>query len=94
MKLHEIFSIKDIEVEKEVEEEHKTMRDEFGKLHNVVVSKFVTANSIQINFFNDFHIKFSRDSWIQAYEEKCEVEDVVRRLRKYIENEWLRRIYR
>lgn len=94
MRLHEIFLIKDIETQKEVEEAHKTMRDEFGKLHDMVISKLVVGNSIQINFCNDFHIKFSRDSLIQAYEEKCEVENVVRRLQKFIENKWLRRIYK
>lgn len=92
MKLHKTFLIKDFEIQKEVQEVQKAMRNEFGEFHDVVISKIVTANSVQINFFNDFHIKFSRDSLIQAYEEKCEVEDVVRRLRKYIENEWLRRI--
>lgn len=94
MRLNDIFSLKNIERHQENEEVTKTVRDEFGKLHNIVVGKIVYEDSIRLNFSNDFHVEFSKDSLIQAYEEKCGIEDVTRRLRKYIESQWLKRIYR
>lgn len=92
MRLSDIFSLKNIERHQENEELTSIVRDESEKLHNVVVGKVVYEDSIRLNFSNDYHVEFSRDSLVKAYLEKCEVEDVVRRLRKFIETEWLKRI--
>lgn len=94
MRLQEIFAIESVNINKDVRDVKRTTRDDTGNLYDVTVGRFVVDNYIQINFVNDFHVGFSRDTLIKAYNEKCEVEDVVRRLRKYIENEWLRRIYK
>lgn len=72
---------------------NRTTRDDAGNLCDVTVGRFVVDNYIRINFVNDFHVGFSRDTLIRAYNEKCEIEDVVKRLQKYIENECLKRIY-
>lgn len=93
MRLNDIFSFENIERCQEDEDATKIVRDESGKLHNVIVAKVVYKDSIRLNFSNGFHVEFARDSLTKAYQEKCEVEDVVRRLRKYIETEWLKRIY-
>lgn len=69
-------------------------RDEFGNLRDTTIARVVRDNFIRLNFQNDFHVEFSRDSLIQAYNEKCGAEDVARRLRKYIESQWLKRIYK
>lgn len=94
MRLQEIFAIKDINMVQDVFHAKRPMRDEFGNLHDTTIAKIVGKDTIRLNFNNDFYIKISKDSLIKAYNEKCEIEDVVRRLRKYIESEWLRRIYK
>lgn len=93
MRLQEIFVLEDVDVQQDIVYTKRPTTDEFGNLHNTTITRVVRDNFIRLNFQNDFHVEFSRDSLIQAYEEKCEVEDVVRRLRKYIESEWLKRIY-
>lgn len=94
MRLNDIFSLENIERCREDEEVTRTVRDEFGKLHNIIVATVMYKDSIHLNFLNDFHVEFARDSLTKAYQEKCDVEDVVRRLRKYIETEWMKRIYK
>lgn len=94
IRLQEIFAIKDVNMDQNVFYAKRPMRDEFGNLHDVTIGKIVNEDSIQFNFIDNFHVKFSRDSLKRVYEERCKVEDVVMRLQKYIDEQWLNRIYR
>ena len=93
-RLQEIFAIKDVIINEDVCNARRTTRDDAGNLCDVTVGRFVVDNYIQINFVNDFHVVFLRNTLIKVYNEKCGVGDVVRILRKYIENEYLRSIYK
>lgn len=93
LRLQEIFSIKDFNMDQNIFYAKRPMQDEFGNLHDTTVARFVNEEYIQFNFIDNFYVKFSRDCLIKAFEEKCEVEEVVRKLRDYIELQWLKRIY-
>lgn len=93
MRLQEIFALEDVDIQQDIIYAKRPTRDELGNLHDTIIARVVRDNFIRLNFQNDFCVEFSRDSLIQAYKEKCGVEDVARRLRKYIETEWLKRIY-
>lgn len=93
MRLQEIFELEDVDIQQDIAYAKRPTRDEFGNLHDTTIARIVRDNFIRLNFQNDFRVEFSRNSLIQAYKEKCGVEDVVKRLRKYIETEWLKRIY-
>lgn len=93
MRLQEIFVLEDVDVQQDIVYAKRPTRDEFGNLHDTTIARAVQDSFIRLNFQNDFRVEFSRDSLIQAYKEKCRAEDVVRRLQKYIESEWLKRIY-
>lgn len=94
MRLQEIFTLKDVDMQQDIVYAKRPTRDDFGNLHDTTITRVVRDNFIRLHFQNNFHVEFSRDSLMQAYKEKCRAEDVVRRLRKYIENQWLKRIHK
>ena len=85
-KLNDIFNIKNVKFNKETLEV-------YGDLKGEPLSKFDIDNYIQLNFKHKFHYCISRKSLINAFQENCLSDEVVTRLKRIIEKEWLKLIY-
>lgn len=86
-KLNDIFNIKSIEFNKETQKI-------CGGLQNAPLFKIDSDSCIQLNFKHKFHYCISRESLFYAFKENCPADEVVIRLKKIIENEWLKLIYK
>lgn len=93
-KLNDIFNIKSIEFNQETVESYGYSHDEFGNLQRVLLSKFDIDNYIQLNFKHKFHYCISRKSLVNAFQENCPADEVVTRLKRIIEKEWAKLIYK
>lgn len=93
-KLNDIFNIENIEINKETQEIYRHSHDEFGNLQRVLLSKFDIDNYIQLNFKHKFHYSISRKSLFYAFQENCPADEVVTRLKRIIEKEWAKLIYK
>lgn len=93
-KLNDIFNVKNVDFNKETVEAYGYSHDEFDNLQRVLLSKFEVDNYIQLNFEHKFHYCISRKSLVHAFQENCPADEVVIRLKKIIENEWLKLIYK
>ena len=92
-KLNGIFNIENIELNKVTDGLYGYSHDEYGNLQYGMLSKYDVDNYIQFNFKYDFHYCISREILIKDFEEKCTADEVVERLKKLIEKEWLKLIY-
>lgn len=92
-KLNDIFNVKNVDFNKETVEAYGYSHDKFGNLQRGILSKFDIDNYIQLNFRHEFHYCISRKSLVNAFQKNCPADEVVIRLKKIIEKEWLKLIY-
>ena len=93
-KLQDIFDINSIEISRDEVSTVVRNRNSFGKLSDVIVQKFTINNIIELIFTKDFKIIFSRKDLMEKYNNDCVPEEVVNDIKKYIEKQYLKQIYR
>lgn len=93
-KLQDIFDINSIEISRNEVNAVARSRNSFGKLSDVIVQKFTIDNIIELTFTKDFKIIFSRKDLMKKFNNDCAPEEVVNDIRKYIEKQYLKQIYR
>lgn len=92
-KLNDIFNIKNVKINRETQEIHGYYCDELDNWQWGTLSKIDIDSYIQLNFKHKFHYCISRKSLINAFQENCLSDEVVTRLKRIIEKEWLKLIY-
>lgn len=86
-RLNDVFNIKNVEFYKET-------REVYTGLQASPVLKLEVDNYIKLNFKRKFHYCVSRKILVHAFQENCFVDEVVIKLKRIIENEWLKLIYK
>lgn len=91
--LNDRLKIESITIDSDTYEATKTIRNHYGKLENVVVSKINIGRTIQLNFSLDFHYKFDstilKDAYKQKYDSGLIVDWIIRDIKSVFVNKFL-----
>lgn len=88
-KLNKLLRIESIGSMTETYDVTKMVRNEQGILENKIVSRYVPADIIRLNFANDFHYEFNRKILKEAYGQGYSEDFISHQIKEDIRSEYV-----
>lgn len=90
MGLNDQLKIESINMNSDTYDMTKTIRNKYGQLENIVISRINIGRTIILNFTKDFHFSFDTNLLRKAYEQKYDAEILICQIVNDIKNTFLK----